>query len=261
MRKIFNNEAQALYDYIAHEAEYNTFVYGDVKNFGLEGNNVEVFVKDGTEEYELIILRYIDDFIVYAKNDNYNALEAVSFLKTKKARCISGKASIVKQLAMHMPTQKCTTTHLSRVSRASDIKPTVKVDVLGADKSKDIVALFCQIDEFEAYNESTKERYIKELEATLGNMSHAFGVFENDELCAIARTTAETDLSAMVVGVATLPQYRGKGYAVACVQALIEYCIGEKGMKFVCLFYDNLAAGRIYHKAGFEDIGEYVLIS
>lgn len=91
--------------------------------------------------------------------------------------------------------------------------------------------------------------------------SHAFGVYENGKLCSVAKTTAETEISAMVVGVATLPEYRGKGYAVACVNEMINYCLVKLGMKYICLFYNNPAAGRIYHKAGFEDLGEYVLIN
>lgn len=33
------------------------------------------------------------------------------------------------------------------------------------------------------------------------------------------------------------------------------------GRQFLCLFYDNPAAGRIYHRIGFRDVGVYTIMS
>lgn len=32
------------------------------------------------------------------------------------------------------------------------------------------------------------------------------------------------------------------------------------GRQFLCLFYDNPAAGRIYHRIGFRDVGVYTIL-
>ena len=66
----------------------------------------------------------------------------------------------------------------------------------------------------------------------------------------------ENSVSAMVVGVATLPGWRGRGFARACVHAAAAHSFAA-GRRYLCLFYDNPAAGRIYHALGFADVGRF----
>lgn len=63
----------------------------------------------------------------------------------------------------------------------------------------------------------------------------------------------------MITGVATLKEYRGKGLATETVTALCREAFGE-GKKFLCLFYDNPAAGRIYNRIGFRETGQYAML-
>jgi predicted GNAT family acetyltransferase len=74
-----------------------------------------------------------------------------------------------------------------------------------------------------------------------------------------ASTTAENSLSAMVVGVATLLEYKKKGYATQCMVKLCQQLLQEG--KELCLFYDNPAAGAIYKRIGFQDIGFWMMYS
>lgn len=72
-------------------------------------------------------------------------------------------------------------------------------------------------------------------------------------------TTAENSLSAMVVGVAVLLGYKKKGYATKCMVKLCHQLLGED--KELCLFNDNPAAGVIYKRIGFQDIGFWMMYS
>jgi predicted GNAT family acetyltransferase len=76
------------------------------------------------------------------------------------------------------------------------------------------------------------------------------------KIAAAASTTAETKTAAMVVSVMTHPDYRRGGYATSCVYRLCRELLSEG--KGLCLFYDNPAAGSIYRKLGFEDIGKWI---
>jgi|GEM_PF-1231192 len=77
-----------------------------------------------------------------------------------------------------------------------------------------------------------------------------------------AQSSAEAYGVAMLGGVATLPEYRGRGLSVLCVGALCDYLF-SKGMDSIALFYlkDNDAAGRVYEKLGFQEAGEWLLVS
>lgn len=59
----------------------------------------------------------------------------------------------------------------------------------------------------------------------------------------------------LIGGVFTAPLARGKGYAGACTAAL---CLDlQRDGKLPCLFYENPIAGRVYHRLGFEEIGQW----
>lgn len=55
----------------------------------------------------------------------------------------------------------------------------------------------------------------------------------------------------------TDPEHRGMGYATRCIEKVCLELSGEG--KGVHLFYKNPAAGRIYKKLGFEDIGTWCI--
>lgn len=77
-----------------------------------------------------------------------------------------------------------------------------------------------------------------------------------------ALSSGEGGGAAMLGGVATLPEYERKGLSTLCVGALCQHLF-NKGLQSISLFYlqDNRAAGRVYDKLGFQDSGEWLLVS
>lgn len=75
-----------------------------------------------------------------------------------------------------------------------------------------------------------------------------------------ALSSAEAGGVAMLGGVATRADYRGKGLSALCVGALCEHLF-RNGCETVALFYleDNRPAGRVYQKLGFIDAGHWLL--
>ncbi|MDD4647740.1 MAG: GNAT family N-acetyltransferase, partial [Sphaerochaeta sp.] len=55
------------------------------------------------------------------------------------------------------------------------------------------------------------------------------------------------------------PAYRQRGYASMVMNHLCEQGF-ERGLSFLCLFYDNPAAGAMYHRLGFETIGRWAMM-
>lgn len=81
------------------------------------------------------------------------------------------------------------------------------------------------------------------------------------KVASAALSSAEGGDAAMLGGVATLDQYRSRGLSALCVAALCEH-LSQKGCQSISLFYlkDNLAAGRVYDKLGFQEAGEWLLV-
>ena len=77
------------------------------------------------------------------------------------------------------------------------------------------------------------------------------------QIVSAALTTVETCAAAMIGGVFTPLPGRNQGYASAAMTQLCAELITEA--KQPCLFYDNPAAGTIYRRLGFQDIGPWSL--
>ncbi len=87
-----------------------------------------------------------------------------------------------------------------------------------------------------------------------------FIIVERGKVVSAAQCSAETTDHAMLGGVATVPQKRGKGYAAACVGALCTHLF-DKGKRRVCLFYlaTNQPAIRLYQSLGFTAGDQWVI--
>jgi N-acetylglutamate synthase-like GNAT family acetyltransferase len=78
------------------------------------------------------------------------------------------------------------------------------------------------------------------------------------KIVSAALTTTETSSAAMIGGVFTPAPWRKRGYASAALTRLCAELLAQG--KQPCLFYDNPAAGVIYRRLGFEDIGPWNLV-
>ncbi len=81
------------------------------------------------------------------------------------------------------------------------------------------------------------------------------GVYEDGNVVAVAMTTAEDDRAMLIGAVATLPAYRGKGYAGKLVTTLAA--IGQAEGKKVWLSPKNERALGLYTRLGFIPTERY----
>lgn len=95
-------------------------------------------------------------------------------------------------------------------------------------------------------------------EKLLSGRGHGVVVRKNGQIAACAQSEFETSHQALIVGVATTPEFRGRGMASACVAGLVKQ-LAIPGRDFA-LQYDNPCAGRIYKRLGFipvDHVGHY----
>lgn len=75
-----------------------------------------------------------------------------------------------------------------------------------------------------------------------------------EEIISVAQTDFETLDAAIIVGVATEPKYQNQGLATISLKVLTNQLLKEN--KDIYLQYDNLKAGKIYERLGFERIDQ-----
>ena len=79
---------------------------------------------------------------------------------------------------------------------------------------------------------------------------------EDGKIISVAQTDFEIKEAAVIVGVATNEDNRGKGLATKCLESLCNSLINEG--KNLYLQYDNLEAGKIYERLGFKNIDQVI---
>lgn len=118
---------------------------------------------------------------------------------------------------------------------------------VGINDLDEIVKLYKSI--FKSF--SPKEVMVEKL---ITNRGRGVCIEKNGEIISVAQTDFEMEDGAIIVGVATKSNHRCKGLATACVARLIELL--QKEGKNLFLQYDNLDAGKIYERLGFERLDQ-----
>ena len=260
MEKLREENRAEVETYIAAEPEYNVFVQGDLENYGFDSQTVEIFgARDADGALCALLLRYFSNYCLCA-GDAAPVEELAAFLQAHGAKYLSGKEAHVAAVAARIPGWKVRGTYLARMDGmdgGAALPEGFSLRILGAEDAQAVIALEVQIEEFaDSFRDADRAEKVEECRENLTRGGHAFGVYEGDRLVALAETTAENSVSAMVIGVATLPSWRGRGFARACVHAAAAHSFAA-GRRYLCLFYDNPAAGRIYHALGFADVGRF----
>lgn len=256
-RKLSNSDKDKLFKFLEKEKAYNLFILGDVENFGFESDFQELWAEFDGENYSAVLLRY-KNFIIVSSYGEFNVNIFVDKIKSFEGiQGISGKEWVIDLLAPHFNFKKIRKQYLAQLSDINDIPEELLSDRSEVAKTEDAIEVHAlgesivEFSDFKSTVEGTKERIF-------GNNSRTFCYRENEKIVSIASSTAEIATAAMVVGVCTHPEFRGKGYASKCTASL-SYELLQEG-KQPCLFYDNPAAGKIYRKMGYKEIGKWDLM-
>lgn len=295
IRKLTEADRQTTLDFLLEEPEINLFAIGDIEQYGFDTPFQALWgdFEPDTDHLQAVLLRYETNYIPYFKNPHYNpAVFANLILADSDFRILSGRQSLVKatqtaiartarDLGLPEPEFTEKSTYFCKLTSASQLPADIPIDIPAAtpaaapatttgtpststptpklatpDDAPRILHLIRGIEEFSDTLTTTEARLRENLKT--GAARIYFMEDENKNLLTVAQTTAENSLSAMIVGVATHPDHRGRGLMSANLSALCRALLAEG--KTLCLFYDNPAAGAIYHRLGFETIDQWLML-
>ncbi|MBN1517864.1 GNAT family N-acetyltransferase [Candidatus Sumerlaeota bacterium] len=236
----------------------NLFMLGDMENFGFEHECVE-FRGDfnGANNIRAALLRFFEDFLFYARGD-FDLSGVLEVMRQANPRRLAGKAGLIDVFAQHLDydqRQELTITAMEGEPRIGNPALIERACLAARSDLPQIHELYSQIEEFK----HTPSLEQMEQRFDTNAIRKIFKIEENGRIVSVAQSTAECAYGAMIVGVATLPEWRKRGYATACMAALCR-ALHDEG-KRACLFYDNPSAGRIYHGLGFREFGRWLLLS
>lgn len=256
-RKLNSGDKDSLFRFLDKDRAFNLFIYGDVENYGFETDFQDLWAEFEEGEYIAVLLKYKNFCILYS-DGNFNVKWFADKIRSYKGvEGVSGKREVIEALSILMNYKKIRHQYLSELIDFKDIPDgflKAEVETAVPENAKELYELESSIKEFDDFSNSVE----KTEEALKSGRSKTYFIREAGKIISCASTTAETISSVMVIGVCTHPGHRGKGYASFCT-AKLSYDMLKAG-KMPCLFYDNPAAGKIYRRIGYKEIGKWDLM-
>jgi len=244
--------------FLLQDPSINLFIIGDIEAFGFHSPFQKLWGEFHDGDIKAVLLKYFESYIFYCKDKNHFDAEAFAAIMQPNTNpvTLSGKADLVEKFEKlpNLALGKKRVTYFAQCETKREIQLTETINKATIADIDRIVALQHSIDEFSTTDE-TKNMLKKAIESKTGRTYF----LENNQgdIISTVSTTAENSQSAMIVGVCTHKDYRNQGFASKLMTALVNDVLDEK--QYVCLFYDNPAAGKIYKNVGFMDMGLWTM--
>ncbi|WP_226666311.1 GNAT family N-acetyltransferase [Metabacillus litoralis] len=260
IRKLNKEDHESVMALIGHKPAENLFLIGDIETFGYHSDIQDIWGQFKDDELIAVLLRYDKNYIPFSEQQ-YDVEGFAEIINHDSMQVeVSGLKHIIEPLQPYInrgvrkfsETYYAKCTGLSYEVAKEKIK---KASYLMPSEYHENIEMLRSIPEFALGNFSIESRE----RAEKYNSGRTY-IVRNDEgtMVASASTTAENSQSAMIVGVGTRPGFERRGFATLCMERLCSELIAEG--KSLCLFYDNPAAGKIYKRLGFTDIGMWTMI-
>lgn len=259
IRKLNEADREDLMELVGKNPAINLYIIGDVENFGFEQDFMELWGESDSVDGPLkaVILRFYGSYLPYSEGPFDAEGFAELLRRNKNAEMISGSLEVVRTLSKWLNIRQekemlfAELTEMNEEIRTAASAP-VPIQKATTQDVDAICTLTDVITEFTSSPEDARKTLHKTLESGTGR---TYFVEQNGEVIATASTAAENSRSAMIVAVATHPEYRGQKLASQVVAQLCADILAEG--KSLCLFYNNPQAGLIYKKLGFRDIDKW----
>ncbi|RDY28794.1 GNAT family N-acetyltransferase [Romboutsia weinsteinii] len=239
--------------YLEEDPEFNLFIIGDIDRYGYDNYFLNLWAEINERgEIEGVLLKYFE-YLIFHSRDSCNLDGFCRLIKTMNYLEISGKAESVERISRRLGLEKRRVVHFCRLTNGNNLlmsrNSKIKVKKIRFGNLNKIVKLYESINEFENTNTESIKNGLR--------TGRGYCIEINKQVIAMAKSTSENRTHAMIVGVGTHPNYRNRGFATKCIVKICRELLKER--KIPCLFYDNEEAGKIYHKLGFEEIGEWMI--
>lgn len=254
-------DRQRILDYCLSEPIVNTFIIGDIENFGFSSEIQDVWYESQEDKIIGVILRYHTMLIVYSQNLNMDFKQIESIIDSNNIELISGKKQVMDKLYSKLKARYSRKD--SKLCKFTGDYPLIDKDlelsIAGPDDAMDIALAYGDIEEFKSmYSPDVNIRFNQIYNRIVsGEGIHVF-IKEKGTIIAHGNTSAENSFSAMIGGLFTREDRRNNGYGSLIISYLTRYLLAKN--KEVALFYEDDKYDSFFGNNGFEKISDWTLL-
>jgi predicted GNAT family acetyltransferase len=254
-RVLRTNDEPALRAWLLREPLYNLFMIGDLEMMGMDAEEL-CFWGQFSPAGEMIgtAMRYRVNWCFYGGDDCEWRVFAQLVDDFVQSKVINGHPDQVDPVVARLERFSVHKLHASFYCRLPldtplppPAWPTRRATVTDVDGLAELYA-----------TAGIMQRDAERLRRQLEEGGRIVVTQHGGRIVSAAMTTVVTSDAAMIGGVFTPEPWRNRGYASAAMTHLCAelFTLGKQP----CLFYDSPAAGKIYRRLGFEDIGPWHMV-
>ena len=254
--KCDNSSVQKAAEYIGAERVTCFYLYMDMMEYGAEKDGVALWLCEDENGINTVMYRYFDTLHIYSRGlcSKDEVLQVIAELNPK---CITGKQENIDLLLQSLDADRYTyeLSHIITAEKMMEGNSDLSVQPAGEADVPEIAALMMKEEIY--YTVYTYERLCEE---TMRRVRDGFGRLfvmrdETGRLVATNATSAETEDLAVISGLVTDPDCRGRGLGRAITASTwnLVKTEGKQGLAF--LGAENEKTLALHRKMGYTFIG------
>lgn len=244
------------------EPELNLFLLGDLEFYGFGHDFLKVWVEeDGAGNLRTILLKFHGNMMLCGENAGEDPQTLLELIAANGGEFLNCPGTIIPFLKPYLP--KEADVRPMKMARMKALRdpgfPLEPASLALPEDAGDIIRAMWEIEEFRPLLTGTPEQRIPRTESMIrsGFQVH-YLVRKDGVLAAHATTSVASSRAAMIGGVFTSVKFRGQGLGTAVVARLCKELL-DSG-KTPVLFFENPKAASIYHRLGFEDFADWIIV-
>ncbi len=253
---IKSTDAKRALDYIGEDYIQCFYMYMDIEECGVEGEGFGLWFDEEDGEINTVYYQYYDCIHIFGRGP-FNPDYALQLIEEIDPTVINGSKEAIEALRERLDEDKYEMEVNHIITANKEMEGNMEVNIAPAQESDipEIAKLMLKADIFS--NVYTYEGLVESLTRRL---EEGFGRLfiirdENGTLIATNATNAETDKLAVIGGLVTDPDMRGRGLGRAITASTWNLVRneGKRGLAF--LITDNMNTVRLHQKMGYDFVG------
>ena len=226
------------------------YSYIDLKKFGIENPNLTVYV-DKSNEIHCTALKYYEGLQLFDAEGKMDTEGTAELIKELNSHIVSSTVDVIEKLyPLLKDTYEMEQGYVTEMLSMPECEISEEVRPAKIEEYDEIAHLICSDEGVGGHYEpeELKNQLLTRLDEGMGRN---YILKRDGEIIHHAATYAELDNLAVISGVITREDWRGKGVGTLAVRKLCHDLLQEG--KKPCLFYYTKQAEGFYKKIGFEE--------
>ena len=226
------------------------YSYIDLKKFGIENPNLTVYV-DKSNEIHCTALKYYEGLQLFDAEGKMDTEGTAELIKELNSHIVSSTVDVIEKLYPLLSNfYEMEQGYVTEMLSMPECEISEDVRLAEISEYDEIARLICSDEGVGGHYvpEELKEQLLTRLEEGMGRN---YVLKRDGNIIHHAATYAELDNLAVISGVITREDWRGKGVGTLAVRKLCHDLLKEG--KKPCLFYYTKQAAMFYKKIGFEE--------